>query len=234
MLTFGVIKLKSIQQACCNTFVNTNQRIITSVLIKIIKMNYKKDEVCWFIKAADPFGCLSNMFQKDLKYQLKVNGVLFRSSEALYQASRFPDYPEIQEKVQKQKSPMAAKMVTKPHRRDKSREDWDVVRVDIMRWVLRVKLACNYKQMGAYLIASNNVKFKDTHKSIVEISTKKDRFWGTVDDGNGNLDGENILGELLMELRTEYFEKRELMKSVPKPNIVSFRLFGEPIEDLVF
>ena len=195
-------------------------------------MNYKKENVCWFIKAADPFGCLSNMFQKDLKNQLKVNGVLFRSSEALYQACRFPDYPEIQTKVQLQTSPLAAKMVTKPHRLEKSREDWDEVRVEIMKWVLRVKLACNYKQMGAYLIASNNEKFIDANKSIVEISTKKDRFWGTVDDGNGNLDGENVLGKLLMELRTEYFEKGELMKSVTKPNIENFLLFREPIEDL--
>ena len=169
-------------------------------------MNYKKDEVCWFIKAADPFGCLSNMFQKELKNPLKVNGISFRSSEALYQACRFPYHPEIQEKVQQQKSPMAAKMVTKPHRKDKSRKDWDSVRVDIMRWVLRVKLAHNYEQMGECLLGSLSKQFKDINKPIVEISTKRDRFWGVVDDGGGNLEGENVLGKLLMELRTEYMD----------------------------
>ena len=74
---------------------------------------YRKNEVCWFIKASDEFGCLSNMYQKDLQNKLVVNGLEYRSSEALYQACRFPDHPEIQEKVREQKSPMAAKMVTK-------------------------------------------------------------------------------------------------------------------------
>jgi ribA/ribD-fused uncharacterized protein len=182
---------------------------------------YKKNEVCWFIKASDPFGCLSNMFQKDLKNKLVVNGMEYRSSEALYQTCRFPDYPELQEKVREQQSPMAAKMVTKPHRKEKCRHDWDDVRVDVMRWVLRVKLSYNFKQMGAYLKASNNNKFID--KSIVEISTKKDKFWGTVDDGNGNLDGINMMGLLLMELRKEYFEKGEEMKVVEFPNIPNFK-----------
>jgi predicted NAD-dependent protein-ADP-ribosyltransferase YbiA (DUF1768 family) len=61
-------------------------------------------------------------------------------------------------------------------------------------------------------------------KDIVEISTKKDRFWGTVDDGNGNLDGENKMGVMLMELRDEYLEKREKMKDVNYPNDLNLNL----------
>ena len=178
---------------------------------------YRKNEVCWFIRASDEFGCLSNMYQKDLQNKLVVNGLEYRSSEALYQACRFPDHPEIQEKVREQKSPMAAKMVTKPHRDDKCREDWDEVRVDVMRWVLRVKLSCNFNQIGPILEATQG-------KDIVEISTKKDRFWGTVDDGNGNLDGGNKMGVLLMELRDEYLEKGDTMKDVNYPNDLNLNL----------
>jgi ribA/ribD-fused uncharacterized protein len=165
------------------------------------------------------------MYQKDLQNKLVVNGLEYRSSEALYQACRFPDHPEIQEKVREQKSPMAAKMVTKPHRKKDTkpnrpyqcREDWDEVRVDVMRWVLRVKLSCNFIQMGSGLEATQG-------KDIVEISTKKDRFWGTVDDGNGNLDGENKMGVMLMELRDEYLAKGEKMKDVNYPNDLNLNL----------
>ena len=178
---------------------------------------YRKNEVCWFIRASDEFGCLSNMYQRDLQNMLVVNGLEYRSSEALYQACRFPDHPEIQEKVREQKSPMAAKMVSKPHRADKCREDWDEVRVDVMRWVLRVKLSCNFNQISSGLEATQG-------QDIVEISTKGDKFWGTVDDGNGNLDGKNNMGVLLMELRDEYLEKREKMKDVNYPNDLNLNL----------
>jgi ribA/ribD-fused uncharacterized protein len=180
-------------------------------------MMYNKNEVSWFIKASDTFGCLSNMFQKDLENKLIVNGLEYRSSEALYQACRFPNHPVVQEKIRLQTSPMAAKMVSKPHRDDKCRDDWDGVRLDIMRWVLRVKLSCNLDQMGAFLKLT-----KDT--DIVEISTKRDQFWGTVDDGDGNLTGANMMGVLLMELRKEYVEKGDGMKEVNYPNELNLNL----------
>ncbi|MBC8266300.1 MAG: NADAR family protein [Flavobacteriales bacterium] len=190
-----------------------------------LKQEYLKSHVFYGLKGHHIEGWTEEEFKIILKrvekLKLGVYGLEYRSSEALYQACRFPDFPEIQEIVREQKSPMAAKMVTKPHRKDKCREDWDNVRLDIMRWVLRVKLSCNFKQMGAYLNASNNDKF--INKSIVEISTKRDKFWGTVDDGNGNLEGENMMGLLLMELRKEYFEKGEEMKLVEFPNIPNFK-----------
>jgi len=67
------------------------------------------------------------------------------TAEALYQACRFPDHPEIQAVILDQRSPMTAKMKSKKHRKS-TRRDWAEVRVKIMRWCLRVKLAQNWSR----------------------------------------------------------------------------------------
>src|SRR5436309_5954032 len=94
---------------------------------------YKRAECAVFSKTKEEFGGLSNMAGG---YPLCVNGVRILTSEALYQACRFPHRPEVQRLIIAQKSPMTAKMKSKPHRED-SRPDWDEVRVLIMRWCLR-------------------------------------------------------------------------------------------------
>ena len=180
---------------------------------------YLINEVCSFRKTREEFGGLSNMASG---YPLKVNGITILSSEAIYQACRFPDFPEVQEKIILQKSPMSAKMVGKPHK-EKTREDWDRVRIEVMYWCLRVKLAQNFMTFGQLLESTNG-------KPIVEISSK-DQFWGTVKAKNSeHLIGINALGRLLMKLRQEYNSaKRFDLLCVEPVNISNFVLLGEPI-----
>ncbi len=182
---------------------------------------YNASEVVWFRKTKEAFGGLSNMASG---YPLRVNGRQVLSSEALYQACRFPHLPEVQEKILAEKSPMTAKMVGKPYRKD-SREDWEDVKIKVMRWCLRVKLAQNFFTFGKLLESTFD-------KSIVEDSAKDD-FWGAIRDKENNeiLTGTNALGRLLMELRQFYNEKRfsqELFYVKPL-NIPNFNLLGEPI-----
>lgn len=156
-------------------------------------------------------------------FPIVLNNELILTSEALYQACRFPHMPEIQKQIIEQNSPMTAKMKSK-HHSDKSRDDWNEVRVSIMRWCLRVKLAQNFDKFSQVLMSTGD-------RSIVELS-RKDDFWGTLAAGNERtlLVGENVLGRLLMELR-------EKLKSYPisyfeyvNPlNINNFELFGQPI-----
>jgi predicted NAD-dependent protein-ADP-ribosyltransferase YbiA (DUF1768 family) len=54
------------------------------------------------------------------------------TSEALYQACRFPHRPDVQRLILDQRSPMLAKNVGKPYRRD-SRSDWEEVREQLTR-----------------------------------------------------------------------------------------------------
>ena len=108
----------------------------------------RKDSVV-FRKTNERFGGLSNMAPG---FPLEVNGIRILTSEALYQACRFPHKPEVQRLIIQQGSPMTAKMKSKPHRKD-TRPDWDKVRVNIMRWCLRVKLAQNWQKFSALLLA---------------------------------------------------------------------------------
>lgn len=179
----------------------------------------RKDSVV-FLKTDEPFGGLSNMAGG---YPIHVNGVRILTSEALYQACRFPHLPDVQKLIIGQISPMTAKMRSKPYRKD-SRPDWDQVRVRIMRWSLRMKLANNWNAFSTLLL-------KTGERPIVEES-RKDDFWGAkvVDDGD-TLVGMNVLGRLLMELREQVKQQgRDAALDVAPPDIPQFLLFGRPIE----
>jgi predicted NAD-dependent protein-ADP-ribosyltransferase YbiA (DUF1768 family) len=65
------------------------------------------------------------------------------------------------------------------------RPDWEAVKVDVMRSVLK----CKFK--GELL-----ERLKSVEEDIIEHNTWGDTFWGVC---NGR--GDNVLGKLLMELR---------------------------------
>jgi type I restriction enzyme, S subunit len=64
-----------------------------------------------------------------------------------------------------------------------------------MRWCLRVKLASHWTIFSRLLLATGD-------KPIVEQSAKDD-FWGAKVVDPETLQGMNVLGRLLMELREE-------------------------------
>lgn len=172
-----------------------------------------------FLKTNERFGGLSNMAPG---FPLRVNGVRIRTSEALYQACRFPHMPEVQQLIISENSPMTAKMRSKPYRRV-SRHDWDFVRVKIMRWCLRVKLAQNWGEFGGLLLATGD-------RPIVEQS-RKDDFWGAKVTDEVTLVGMNVLGRLLMELREQLrSDESGSLRFIEPLAISEFLLFGRPIE----
>lgn len=180
---------------------------------------YNRTDCIVFKKTKEAFGGLSNMAGG---FPIKINDINILTSEALYQACRFPRIPDVQELIITQGSPLAAKIVGKSHRKD-TRPDWDTVRVKIMRWCLRVKLACNWNEFGELLNLTGE-------KPIVEDS-RKDRFWGAVTEDGESLVGNNILGRLLVELREEL--KSEVIDDliIVKPlTIDDFLLYGKPIQ----
>lgn len=179
---------------------------------------YFRQECVVFRKTKEQFGGLSNMAAG---YPLRINGIRILTSEALYQACRFPHLPEVQRLIISQSSPMTAKMKSKPYRKD-SRPDWDVVRVKIMRWCLRVKLAQNWDKFSALLLSTGE-------RPIIEDS-RKDVFWGAKSVDEETLAGMNVLGRLLMELR-EWLKQpnHEWLQIVEPPNIPQFLLMGREI-----
>jgi type I restriction enzyme, S subunit len=174
-----------------------------------------------FLKTHEPFGGLSNMAGG---FSLCLNGFRILTSEALYQVCRFPHLPEVQRLIIEQKSPMTAKMKSKPFRRN-SRQDWDNVRVKVMRWCLRVKLAQNWQEFSTLLLETGD-------RSIVEES-RKDDFWGAKPTDDHTLVGMNVLGRLLMELREAVKnENGEIFLHLKPLAIPDFLLFGKLIGEV--
>jgi ribA/ribD-fused uncharacterized protein len=179
---------------------------------------YTTAEAVVFRKTNEVFGGLSNMAPG---FPVLVNNVRFWTSEALYQCCRFPDAPEVQKLIVSQRSPMTAKMKSKRYRKDWTRPDWDNVKVRVMRWCLRVKLAQNLNNFGRLLLSTGD-------RPIVEESAK-DQFWGAKSEPGGLLKGANVLGRLLMELRDQLRSSEHEFQQVPPPQVSNFLLFRRPI-----
>jgi type I restriction enzyme S subunit len=176
-----------------------------------------------FLKTKERFGGLSNMAPG---FPIVVNGVRIRTSEALYQACRFPSRPDVQKRIIDDPSPMTAKMRSKPFRGD-TRQDWETVRVKVMRWCLRAKLAQNIEEFGDLLLSTRQMP-------IVEKKVRRKDFWGATEMQDGTLVGMNVLGRLLMELREQYLiEGSDGFKRVQPLEIPNFLLFATPIQTIV-
>ena len=173
--------------------------------------NLNDENIISFRKTKEKWGGLSNMAYG---YPILINNVLIYSSEALYQSMKFTNYSEIQKEIITPKSPMHAKMIAKKYKKY-IREDWDLIKVKVMRWVLLIKLMFNYNSFGELLKKTNN-------KIIVELS-HKDKFWGTVlvDKYKNISEGQNILGRLLMEIREKTLSNK--FDCVPSPSISNFK-----------
>lgn len=180
---------------------------------------YKKDNSAIFKKNNEEFGGLSNMATG---FPLKINSVEIKTAEALYQACRFPHMREIQEKIIDQKSPMNVKMISNANKKN-SREDWDIIRIKVMKWCINIKIAQNFIKFGTALHETGL-------KNIVENSSN-DNFWGAIPNEDGTIfSGKNALGRLLMDLRQTFYGKDSYsLLYVEPPLIENFLIFNEPI-----
>ena len=181
---------------------------------------YYRDKSIVFLKTKEQWGGLSNMAGG---FVLEINQIRIPSSEALYQACRFPHLPNIQHLIIKQHSPMTAKMISK-HYLNQTRLDWEKIKINVMRWCLKIKLAQHWDIFRELLLSTEDMP-------IVEQSYR-DIFWGAKLQPDGTLLGINILGRLLVELRQELRSPNNaLLKELPAPNKISnFLLLGHPFE----
>ena len=197
------------------------------------QMVFPQEKSAVFRENKGHWGGLSNMASG---FGLNVNGTEIRTVEALYQACRFPYHPEVQKQIIDQKSPMAAKMISRKQSK-LTRSDWESekngkqVRVLIMKWCLELKLVDHMDRFGRTLMDAS-----DQGLYIVEHS-ERDSFWGAKKVNDETLNGQNTLGKLLMELWDEYGtqvrEPDESPLTIPPVPIKDFDLFGEPIKEQI-
>ena len=122
---------------------------------------------------------LSNFYSCPVEY----DGLTYQNTEAAFQAAKCVDRNEREKFVSL--SPGQAK---KLGRKVDLREDWETVKIDVMRDVLKSKFSLN-SELREKLIATGDVE-------LIEGNHWNDRFWGVC---RGK--GQNHLGKLLMKLR---------------------------------
>jgi ribA/ribD-fused uncharacterized protein len=183
---------------------------------------YRSEEVADFLRVRERFGAFSNMAPG---YPMTIAGVPVASSEALYQALRFPHLPDLQREILEQPVPILSKRHAYT-RIAETRPDWDRVKVNVMRYALRAKFGSTQGDLLDLLRGTGE-------RPIVEISNRDD-FWGArpVD---GTLVGRNVLGCLLMELREEMAAHPDGASFRIAPRFPGARLLGADLgpEELV-
>lgn len=165
---------------------------------------YFKNDVVWFFSKENKYFELSNMFSG---MPIKFNGKTWNSSEALYQACKYPpnimicpktnpdcEPKDVRKRILNSKTPMQAKM-TQKCAKDYIRKDWDDVKINAMLWVLKLK-------------AQQHKKFRDVLKStgykVIVEKSRKDCYWGCKEVNVCDREffiGFNVLGKLLMHVR---------------------------------
>lgn len=149
---------------------------------------YIKDEVCWFLKSKEKWGELANTHSG---FPIEYEGIIYGSTEALYQALKLPDDSGLRELVAANKSPLGAKYQAHDYK-----SQWIQLTkkelLDNMRLCLRLKYEQHTDTFGKILAETGD-------RDIVELSYK-DNYWAAIPQGD-KLIGVNALGRLLMELR---------------------------------
>lgn len=114
------------------------------------------------------------------------DGHAYMTVEHAYQTHKSIE-PKIQQLIRNQPTPNAAKRLA---RKVDLRTDWEEFKVPLMRTLLREKFASEPER--SILLSTGD-------HELVEGNWWNDRFWGQCPVGNG----ENWLGRLLMEIRSE-------------------------------
>lgn len=130
-------------------------------------------------------------------FKVRWNEVEFMTSEHAYHYAKFllPDLGPLRSEIMGAKSAHDAFKIAEANKAS-VRPDWLTSRVDVMRDILRAKVA-QHEYVRRKLLATGD-------RELVEDSWR-DSFWGW----GPNRDGLNMLGKLWMEIRAELRAKND-------------------------
>lgn len=179
-----------------------------------------KIEEIRFTKSSAPFGWMGNMSRYTIVYEEQE----WQSTETLFQALRFPEDSPIREEIRLAKNGYEAKQVAKANRTKMSVIPTSEEDLDNMRLCIALKIE-QHNELRDILIDSGNIP-------IYEDVTKRgeggsNTIWGAIKQEDGSWKGDNVMGELWMELRDKLIgkdnvqdeteiERRFLLKMAPK------------------
>lgn len=130
-------------------------------------------------------------FSNFSEHEIELHGKSYPTVEHYFQAMKFPGDVQA-EKIRLAGSPMIAKRLGRT-RKVKLREDWEEVKLDIMREAVSKKFS-THSGLRKLLL--------DTGEEELIEAAPTDYFWGCGKSGSGK----NWLGRILMEVREELKE----------------------------
>lgn len=142
-------------------------------------LKFGRNSICGFF---GEYRYLSNFYGAPLV----VDGILYPTSEHAFQAAKTLDMRD-RLIISNISSPAIAKKMGKAVQ---LREDWEYVKVTLMKDIVRLKFLSN-PQLAIKLLGTDELYLEETN-------TWNDTFWG-VCDGKGK----NMLGHILMDTRDE-------------------------------
>lgn len=141
------------------------------------------ERVCFY---EQDFYVLSNFSS----FSVQWRGHRYPTSEHVYHVEKFRNYRgDIADMIAFAPSAHEAFKIAERHKADR-RPDWDEIKVEVMREILRAK-AMQHEYVRRKLLATGD-------RELVENSWRDD-FWGW----GPNRNGQNMLGKLWMEVRAE-------------------------------
>ena len=145
-----------------------------------------------FNKVNEKFGWLGNMAPYPIKYEGKV----WLTSEALFQSMRYDD-EEIKEIIRKEKSPMGAKMKAKKFKNQMVVIPMSLQDVENMKKCVYLKFEQHPDLKRMLIQTGNSVIIED----IGNRNGERHKFWGAKRKEDGTFEGQNTMGNILMEVR---------------------------------
>ena len=157
---------------------------------KIAPIYEVQDGAIRFYRANEkPYGAFSNLYPRRIEFE----GRTYPTSEHAYQAGK-ASKPAVREWILNAPSPSLAAMAAHGLYVWDVVPNWAQIKFDRMRAVLRAKFD-QHADLKELLLSTGDIRLVEAGT----VSNAVNRLWGEVDGK-----GENTLGVMLMELRSEY------------------------------
>lgn len=128
------------------------------------------------------------VFSNFSAHSVRIDGLVYPTVEHAFHSQKFTN-PKLREKLRQAESPLAAWQMARKYK-DERRDDWDVVKLQILKDLIREKVSQHIEVRNALLA---------TGEDLIIEQNPNDDFWGSGADGEGL----NNMGKILMEIRSE-------------------------------
>lgn len=145
-------------------------------------------EIRFYRANEKPYGAFSNLYRREIEFE----GVVYPTAEHAYQAGK-PRKDSVREWLMSAPSPSLLAMAAHGLYSWDIQSNWSKVKFERMKQVLRAKFT-QHEDLTALLLSTGEARLVES----ATVDNLVNRTWGEV---NGK--GKNMLGKLLMEIRSE-------------------------------